>query len=58
MEVQYLVDHWNEVHETASFTEEMENVAKGLYPHAGQLLSEIFKRVGEKALSHAQEPPK
>lgn len=48
VELQYLTDNWDEVSKTAGYTAEMDNVVKGIYPHAGQLLAEIIQNVRGK----------
>lgn len=49
VELKYLTDHWTEVNESTQFVEAMKMITKGVYPHAAEILTEIFRRVGTKA---------
>ena len=49
VELEFLVEHWSRVRDTDGFNDVMSNVAKGMYPYAGTLLTEIFKRASLQA---------
>ena len=48
IELQYLADHWDDLKDSSGFRQAMIDVAMGVYPHAGELLAEVFQRVGNK----------
>lgn len=48
-ELAYLTQHWKEVKKSDAFKTAMRELVKGTYPHAGELLEEIFQAVEDNA---------
>ncbi|KAI0783322.1 hypothetical protein C8Q75DRAFT_783650 [Abortiporus biennis] len=52
MELSYLVNHWDEINGSEAFLKKLSNLAAGDYPHAGEIMAEIFAKLPvEKAMN-------
>ncbi len=49
VELAYLMQHWKEVKKSDAFKTAMRELVQGTYPHAGELLEEIFQAVEDSA---------
>ena len=47
LQLKYLTDHWDEINNSTRFAGAMDNVVKGVYPHAGGVLAELMRRTAK-----------
>ena len=49
--MEFLIEHWDQVTRSDQFKAIMSKVALGTYPHAGEILSEVFMKMKPESLA-------